>query len=136
MLGDLKQVKPIARQFFVDEIIIAERCPTPLVIELMEIGRELDVEVLVIPGFYDELTPDVPIEYLGTFPVVALHRRNGKLLGHLLKRLCDIVLSSCFAGYTGTDFVGYPAADKTRFAGAGVLCLSSHWEKRTRLSLL
>jgi FlaA1/EpsC-like NDP-sugar epimerase len=51
VLGDLKQVKPIARQFFVDEIIIAERCPTPLVIELMEIGRELDVEVLVIPGF-------------------------------------------------------------------------------------
>jgi exopolysaccharide biosynthesis polyprenyl glycosylphosphotransferase len=94
VLGDLKQVKPIARQFFVDEIIIAERCPTPVVIELMEIGRELDVEVLVIPGFYDELTPDVPIEYLGTFPVVALHRRNGKLLGHLLKRVCDIVLSS------------------------------------------
>jgi exopolysaccharide biosynthesis polyprenyl glycosylphosphotransferase len=94
VLGDLKQVKPIARQFFIDEIIIAELCPTSLVIELMEIGRELDVEVLVIPGFYDELTPDAPIEYLGTLPVVALHRRNGKLLGHLLKRLCDIVLSS------------------------------------------
>jgi exopolysaccharide biosynthesis polyprenyl glycosylphosphotransferase len=94
VLGDLAQVKAIARQFFVDEIIIAERCPTPSVINLMEIGRELDIEVLVIPGFYDELTPDAPIEYLGTLPVVALHRRNGKLLGNLLKRLCDLALSS------------------------------------------
>jgi exopolysaccharide biosynthesis polyprenyl glycosylphosphotransferase len=94
VLGDLLQVKAISRQFFIDEIIIADRCPTRAVIELMEIGRELDVEVLAIPGFYDELTPDVTIKYLGTFPVVALHRRNGKVLGHLLKRLCDIVLSS------------------------------------------
>lgn len=94
VMGNLTQVKAIVRQFFLDEIIIAEHCPTPLVIDLMEIGRELDIEVLVIPGFYDELTPDVSIEYLGSFPVVALHRRNGKLLGQLLKRLCDIALSS------------------------------------------
>jgi exopolysaccharide biosynthesis polyprenyl glycosylphosphotransferase len=93
VLGDLKQVKPIARQLFVDEIIIAERCPTADVIELTEIGRELDIEVLVIPGFYDELTPDAPVEYLGTLPVVALHRRHGRLLGNLLKRVYDFVLS-------------------------------------------
>ena len=94
VLGNLQQVKAISRQFFVDEIIVADRCPTRAVIDLMEIGRELDVEVLAIPGFYDELTPDVPVKYLGTFPVVAQHRRNGKVLDHLLKRLCDIVLSS------------------------------------------
>ena len=94
VLGDLTRVSTVARQLFIDEIIIAERCPTPVVIELMEIGRELDIEVLLIPGFYDELTPDAPIEYLGTLPVVALHRRNGKLLRNLLKRLSDMALSS------------------------------------------
>ena len=93
VLGKLKQVAPLAKQLFIDEIIIADRCPTPQVIELMELGIELDMEVLVIPGFYDELTPDAPVEYMGTLPVVSLHRRNGKLLANLLKRLCDAILS-------------------------------------------
>jgi exopolysaccharide biosynthesis polyprenyl glycosylphosphotransferase len=93
VLGDLTQVSLIARQLFIDEIIIAERCPTPQVIELMELGMEFDIEVLVIPGFYDELTPDAPVEYMGTLPVVTLYRRHGKLLANLLKRLCDSALS-------------------------------------------
>ena len=96
VLGDLTRVTAIARQYFIDEIIIAERCPTPVMIELMGLGRQLDIEVLVVPGFYDELTPDAPVEYLGNLPVVALHRRNGKLIGHLLKRACDFVLASFF----------------------------------------
>ena len=35
-----------------------------------------------------------PLSIWGTLPIVALHRRNGKLLDLLLKRLCDLVLSS------------------------------------------
>ena len=38
---------------------------------------ELDIEVLVIPGFYDELTPDAPVEYMGTLPVVSLIAATG-----------------------------------------------------------
>jgi exopolysaccharide biosynthesis polyprenyl glycosylphosphotransferase len=96
VLGNLTQATAIARQYFIDEIIIAERCPTPIMIELIGLGRQLDIDVLVIPGFYDELTPDAPIEYLGNLPIVALHRRNGKLIGHLLKRVCDSGLASLF----------------------------------------
>jgi exopolysaccharide biosynthesis polyprenyl glycosylphosphotransferase len=94
VLGNLKQVIPIARQNFVDEIIIAERCSTAAMLELMSIACQLDIEVLVIAGFYDELTPEAPIEYLGGLPVVALHRRNGKIIGHMLKRILDLCLSS------------------------------------------
>jgi exopolysaccharide biosynthesis polyprenyl glycosylphosphotransferase len=93
VLGDLKQLSPVSRQYFVDEIIIAERCPTAAVIEVIEIARQLDIEVLVIPGFYDELTPEAPIEYLGNLPVVALHRRNGKVIGNLMKRIGDFGMS-------------------------------------------
>ena len=84
----------MARQHFIDEIIIAERCTTPVVIELVEMARELDVEVLVVPGFYDELTPEAPIEYFGDFPVVALHRRNAKVVAHLFKRIWDFAISA------------------------------------------
>jgi len=63
------------------------------VIEVIEIARRLDIEVLVMPGFYEELTPEAPIEYLGNLPVVALHRRNGKVIGNLMKRIADFGLS-------------------------------------------
>jgi exopolysaccharide biosynthesis polyprenyl glycosylphosphotransferase len=132
VLGDLKQVKAIARQSFVDEIIIAERCPTPAVIDLTDIGRELDIEVLVIPGFYDELTPDAPIEYLGTLPVVALHRRNGKLLGNLLKRLCDLVLSSLLLIALSPTFLIVPLLIKLDSPGP-VLYVSRRIGKRGRV---
>ena len=94
VIGNLDQVTAIARQNFVDEIIIAERCSPPAVLALLGIARQLDIEVLVIPGFYDELTAESPIEYLGSLPVVALHRRNGKIIGHLLKRILDLCLTS------------------------------------------
>ncbi len=94
LVGGLQEVARLVRRHFIDEIIIAERCPTPAVVELIETARELDVEVLVIPGFYDELTPEAPIEYLGDFPVVALHRRNGKVIAHLFKRIWDFAVST------------------------------------------
>jgi exopolysaccharide biosynthesis polyprenyl glycosylphosphotransferase len=93
LVGSLRQMDRLVRQHFIDEIIIADRCSTSEVIELVETARELDVEVLVIPGFYEELTPDAPIEYLGNFPVVALHRRNVKAVAHLFKRFWDFAIS-------------------------------------------
>lgn len=96
VLGTLAQVTAIARQNFVDEIIIAERCTAPTILELLGIARQLDIEVLVVPGFYDELTAESPIEYLGNLPVVALHRRNGKTIDQLLKRILDLCLSTFF----------------------------------------
>jgi exopolysaccharide biosynthesis polyprenyl glycosylphosphotransferase len=95
VLGDLKQVASIARQYFVDEIIVAERCATDVLLNLVGMARQLDIEMLVIPGFYDEITPESPVDYVGNLPVVALHRRNHRLLSRLLKRAWDIVLS-CF----------------------------------------
>lgn len=96
MVGDLTQISSITRQYFVDEIIITERCSPEVVLNLVSMARQLDVEMLVIPGFYDEITPDAPVEYVGNLPVVALHRRNDRHLGRLFKRTWDIALSSFF----------------------------------------
>ncbi|HEV2273961.1 MAG TPA: sugar transferase [Acidobacteriaceae bacterium] len=93
-IGEMAQLPLLARQHFIDEVIIAERCSTDSIVELIEMARDLDVEVLVVPGFYEELTPEAPIEYLGDFPVVALHRRNGKVIAHLFKRLWDFTVST------------------------------------------
>lgn len=93
IVGCLDDIRALARQHFVDEIIIADHCLTAEVIDLIEAARELEIEVLVVPGFYDELTPEAPIEYLGDFPVVALHHRDDRVIPLFAKRAVDFVVS-------------------------------------------
>jgi len=94
VIGKLSELRHLVRRHFIDEIIIAESCTTPTVVEIVELARELDVEVLVIPGFYEDMTPEAPIFYLGDFPVVALHIRNDRVFARLFKRVLDFALSS------------------------------------------
>jgi exopolysaccharide biosynthesis polyprenyl glycosylphosphotransferase len=91
--GSIDQLRCMARQHFVDEIIIAEPCGMDMARDLIDLARELHIEILVVPGFYDGITPEAPIEYLGDFPVVSIHHRDEKVIAQFMKRLCDVVLS-------------------------------------------
>lgn len=93
ILGGLDRIRQLTRQHFIDEIVIAEPCPTEQAIRLVEEARELDVDIRSISGYYGELTAETPIEYLGVFPVVSLHRRDPRTISLVLKRGVDIVLS-------------------------------------------
>jgi len=92
-IGNLHQLRSLVRQHFIDEVIIAGSCDTSQVVELVEMARDLDVEILAIPGLYEDMAPETPIFYLGDFPVIAIHRRDDKALACLLKRVVDTVLS-------------------------------------------
>lgn len=94
IVGKLCELRHLVRRHFIDEIIIAESCATPVVVEIVELARELDVEVLVIPGFYEDATTEAPIFYLGDFPVAALHSRDDRVIARLFKRVVDFVLST------------------------------------------
>ncbi|MFT4114306.1 sugar transferase [Silvibacterium sp.] len=93
-LGTLDQIRSLARQHFIDEIIIAQPCSLDTVRDLIDVAREMSLEILVIPGFYDGITQEAPIEYVGDFPVVALHCRDEKVIGHFFKRASDIALAA------------------------------------------
>ncbi len=93
ILGGLDRIRQLARLHFIDEIVIAEPCPTEQAIRLVEEARDLDVDIRAISGYYGELTSQSPIEYLGLFPVVSLHRRDPRTIALALKRVVDIVLS-------------------------------------------
>lgn len=93
VVGSLNEIRALARQHFIDKIIIADHCPTTEVIDLIEAARELEIELLVVPGFYDDLTPEAPIEYLGDFPVVALHHRDDRAIPLFAKRVVDFAIS-------------------------------------------
>jgi exopolysaccharide biosynthesis polyprenyl glycosylphosphotransferase len=64
-----------------------------MVLNLVDIARECCIELLVIPGFYDGVTPEAPIEYLGEFPVVSIHRRNERVIASSIKRATDVLLA-------------------------------------------
>jgi exopolysaccharide biosynthesis polyprenyl glycosylphosphotransferase len=93
-LGALDQLRYLARQHFIDELIIAESCSMAIVRDLVDIARDAGMEILVVPGFYDGITPEAPMEYLGDFPVVSIHRRDEKVVAVFMKRVLDVILST------------------------------------------
>ncbi len=93
ILGGIDKIRQLARQHFVDELVIAEFYPTESAIRLVQDARELDIDVRAISGYYGELTTNAPVEYLGIFPVAPLHRRQPRVIGLFFKRLVDIALS-------------------------------------------
>jgi exopolysaccharide biosynthesis polyprenyl glycosylphosphotransferase len=93
ILGGADKIRQVARQHFVDELVIAEFYPTDAAIRLVQDARELDIDVRAISGYYSELTTNAPVEYLGIFPVAPLHRREPRVIGLYCKRVVDTVLS-------------------------------------------
>jgi len=93
ILGGTDRIRQLTRLHFIDEVVIAEPCAMEDAIRLVEEARELDVDIRSISGYYGELTANTPIEYLGVFPVVSLHRRDPRTVALILKRIVDIALS-------------------------------------------
>ncbi len=93
VLGGIEHIRQIAKQYFIDELVIAEPCSVDQVISILEEAREIDLDVRVLPGYYESVTADAPIEYLGDFPVVALHRGHVPVFAMAIKRVFDIALS-------------------------------------------
>jgi exopolysaccharide biosynthesis polyprenyl glycosylphosphotransferase len=93
VLGGIEHIRQLTRLHFIDEIVIAEPCAIEQAIRLVEEARDLDIDIRSISGYYGELTANTPIEYLGAFPVVSLHRRDPRTIALFLKRVVDIALS-------------------------------------------
>jgi exopolysaccharide biosynthesis polyprenyl glycosylphosphotransferase len=94
ILGSFDQLLSLARQFFADEIFLSAPCDAHDVTQLVEKAREAGVDIRVVPELYDGLAWASPIEYIGQFPTIPLHRGETPVIGLFLKRILDVVLSS------------------------------------------
>jgi len=94
VIGDVRNTLQLARSLFVDEIFFSVPAEKKLVIALVEEARALGIDVRVVPDLYDGLAWNAPVEYIGQFPTIPLHRRDFPMGSFLMKRLLDIVLSS------------------------------------------
>ena len=94
VIGDVRNCLSLARSLFVDEIFFSVPGEKKMVISMVEEARAAGIDVRVVPDLYDGLAWNAPIEYIGQFPTIPLHRKDFPIGAFLLKRTLDITLSS------------------------------------------
>ena len=94
VLGTMDNCVPLARSLFIDEIFLSVPCERKRVLELVEEARAVGIDIRVVPDLYDGLAWNAPVEYIGQFPTIPLHRREMAVGSYMGKRIMDIVLSA------------------------------------------
>jgi exopolysaccharide biosynthesis polyprenyl glycosylphosphotransferase len=82
-----------ARRQFVDEIFLTAPCERGLLLGVLEQSRAHGVDLRVVPDLYDGLAWNRPIEYIGQFPTIPLHRGRVPEIEFVLKRVLDLLIS-------------------------------------------
>ena len=93
VIGDFRNALPLARSLFVDEIFFSVPAEKKMVISLVEEARAAGIDVRVVPDLYDGLAWNAPVEFVGQFPTIPLHRRDFPIGAFLMKRLLDLTVS-------------------------------------------
>jgi exopolysaccharide biosynthesis polyprenyl glycosylphosphotransferase len=93
IVGDVRNCLSLARSLFVDEIFFSVPAEKKIVIAIVEEARAMGIDVRVVPDLYDGLAWNAPVEYIGQFPTIPLHRRDLPIGVTLLKRALDTTVS-------------------------------------------
>jgi len=94
VVGTLDTLFQLARKQFVDEIFFTTQCERGIVQDVLDKARRNGVDLRVVPDLYDGLAWNSPIEYIGQFPTIPLHRGHVPELGLMLKRVLDVTFST------------------------------------------
>ncbi len=93
VVGPFDTLFQSARKQFVDEIFFASPCERGTMQKVLEQSRIHGVDLRVVPDLYDGLAWNRPIEYIGQFPTIPLHRGHVPEAGLMIKRGLDILFS-------------------------------------------
>jgi exopolysaccharide biosynthesis polyprenyl glycosylphosphotransferase len=94
IVGNLETLFQHTRKQFIDEIFFATPCERGIVQDVLEQARAYGVDLRVVPDLYDGLAWNSPIEYIGQFPTIPLHRGAVPEIGLIFKRVFDTVFST------------------------------------------
>jgi len=94
IVGSFDTLFQKVRAMFVDEIFFTTACERGIVRDVLKQARAMSVDLRMVPDMYEGLTLNSPIEYIGHFPTIPLHRGHVNELMQLLKRSFDVVFSS------------------------------------------
>jgi exopolysaccharide biosynthesis polyprenyl glycosylphosphotransferase len=93
VVGDLSTLFQQARKLFVDEIFFTTSCEHGVMHNVLDQARKYGVDLRVVPDMYDGLAWSNPIEYIGQFPTIPLHRGRIQETALALKRAFDILFT-------------------------------------------
>jgi len=94
IVGNIQNCVALARSMFVDEIYFSQPADKETVVQVVEEARALSIDVRVVPDLYDGLAWNAPVEFIGQFPTIPLHRGDFPRGAFMVKRVMDVVLSS------------------------------------------
>jgi exopolysaccharide biosynthesis polyprenyl glycosylphosphotransferase len=94
IIGDSRNCLQIARSLFVDEIFLSGPADKQFVLSLVQEARIFGIDVRAVPDLYEGLAWNAPIEYIGQFPTIPLHRRDLPIGAFLAKRALDLTVAS------------------------------------------
>jgi len=132
VLGALENVYDIARKYFIDEVFFATPCERGVIKRMVEQARNAGVDIRVVPDLYDGLAWNSPIEYVGQFPTIPLHRGEVPEISLFLKRGLDILLSSLIILFASPIFLALAIIIKLDSPGP-VLYISDRIGKKGRV---
>jgi exopolysaccharide biosynthesis polyprenyl glycosylphosphotransferase len=93
VIGMFETLFQSARRHFVDEIFLTTPCERGVLQRVLEESRAYGIDLRVVPDMYDGLAWNRPIEYIGLFPTIPLHRGRVPEIELVLKRVLDILIS-------------------------------------------
>src|SRR5581483_11966603 len=86
VLGTTADLQRIVQTHFIDEILITVPSERELVTSIVQQAQSHGVRVRVVPELFDGLGLQAPIDYLGRFPTMELHRQPIPKAGLWAKR--------------------------------------------------
>jgi exopolysaccharide biosynthesis polyprenyl glycosylphosphotransferase len=98
VVGSLETLFERARQHFVDEVFFTIPLERDEMQEVLLKARESGVDLRVLPHMFGGLALNCPIEYVGQFPTIPLHRGRMPEMALTMKRVLDIFLSGLILG--------------------------------------
>ncbi len=96
VIGTFESLFQRARAQFVDEIFFTSQCENGMMQSALEHARQQGIDIRIIPEMYGGLAWNSPIEYIGQFPTIPLHRGHVPELGLIFKRGFDVLFSILF----------------------------------------
>jgi exopolysaccharide biosynthesis polyprenyl glycosylphosphotransferase len=94
VLGSPVELASVARAHFIEEVFITIPLEKDLVALALLEARRQRLAINLVPDFFDGLGWRMPVRYVGEFPVMELHREPVPVVGLVVKRAMDIVLSA------------------------------------------
>ncbi|HKV25367.1 MAG TPA: sugar transferase [Candidatus Acidoferrum sp.] len=91
VLGSVRDLRRVALEQFADRVFVTLPTDRELVKEVFLEARRMHINLNVVPDLYDGLAWRAPLERIGGFPVIELHREPIPMVGLAVKRAIDVL---------------------------------------------